>query len=72
MLEELILPVLGEVALAVNDVLHPPWHGFNHVLNSYKGTKPLMSSLLAFHRVFYRLEIQSVMLIRFQEPRVWN
>jgi hypothetical protein len=33
------------------------WHG----PNNYKDTKPSMSSLLVFNRV-YRLEIQSVML----------
>jgi hypothetical protein len=33
-----------------------------HGLNNCKGTKPQMSSLMAFNRV-YRLEIQSVMLV---------
>ncbi len=32
-----------------------------HGLNNYEDTKPLMSSLLVFNRV-YKLEIQSVML----------
>jgi hypothetical protein len=42
--------------------------GQRHGPNIYKDTKPLMSSLLVFNRV-YRLEIQSVILL-FSTPLV--
>jgi hypothetical protein len=40
----------------------------HHGPNNYKDTKPIMSSLLVFNRV-YRLEIQSIMLV-FSTPLV--
>ena len=53
----------------------PPYESYflhfnrlKHGPNNYKDTKPLMSSLLVFDRV-YRLEIQSVMLV-FSTPLV--